>query len=84
MSITPSHDSYDEFPGYEGLRGFDADDRKFIAVANAHEKRPAVLQATDSEWWGYRDALRHVGVRVEFLCPDFVRTKHREKRAKGK
>jgi len=51
------------------LINFDPYDRKFVAVAATHPDRPAILQATDSKWWGWKEALAECGVIVEFLCP---------------
>lgn len=79
VKITKSGDSYDEFPDHAGLALFDNSDRKFIAVANAHPEKPPVLQATDSKWWGWKDALAEVGIIVRFLCPDYVKAKYEEK-----
>ena len=62
-----------------GLRGFDPSDRKFVAVANAHPDKPEILQAVDSKWWGFRDAFEELGLRVCFLCPDYVQRKYAEK-----
>ena len=79
VPITRSGDSYEEFPEHDGLADFDISDRKFVAVANAHPEKPQILQATDSKWWGWREALRQSGVTVCFLCPDYVRRKYQEK-----
>lgn len=79
VPITPKADSYEEFPDHEGLRDFDPSDRKFIAVANAHPEKPPILQATDSKWWGWREALASVGIVVHFLCPDYIEAKWLEK-----
>jgi len=79
VTITKNGDSYDEFPDHDGLTQFDKSDRKFIAVANAHLDKPPVLQATDSKWWGWKDALKEVGITVRFLCSDYVETKYQEK-----
>lgn len=79
VSITKKGDSYDEFPNHEGLSKFDKSDRKFIAVANAHPKKPKILQATDSKWVGWNQALEEVGISVQFLCPDYVKAKYKEK-----
>ncbi|RKZ60624.1 MAG: hypothetical protein DRQ44_12540 [Gammaproteobacteria bacterium] len=79
VTITKSGDSYDEFPDHDGLIQFDKSDRKFIAVANAHPEKPPVLQATDSKWWGWKDALKEVGITVQFLCTDYVELKYQEK-----
>lgn len=72
VPITRSGDSYDEFPSHGGLENFDKSDRKFVAVSNAHPKKPPILQATDSKWWGWKEALAECGVEVAFLCPDYV------------
>ena len=77
--ITKNGDSYDEFPDHVGLQEFDRSDRKFVAVANAHIKKPPILQATDSKWWGWNEALEAVGIIVIFLCPDYIRVKFEEK-----
>lgn len=78
MTITRNGESYDEFPDHDDLNDFDNSDRKFIAVANAHPAKPPVLQATDSKWWGWKDALNEVGITVQFLCPDYVASKYQE------
>lgn len=77
--ITKNGHSYNQFPDHEGLIQFDNADRKFIAVSNAHPNKPPILQATDSKWWGWKDALAEVGITVHFLCPEYVETKYTEK-----
>ncbi len=79
VAITKTGDSYKEFPVHGQLSHFDISDRKFVAVANAHPEKPPILQATDSKWWGWRDALAEVGITVSFLCQDYVRAKHGKK-----
>lgn len=79
VTITTNGDSYDEFPTHDGLNNFDRSDRKFVAVANSHEEKPPILQATDSKWWGWKDALAEVGIAVQFLCPEYVEAKYAEK-----
>jgi len=79
VAITKNGDSYDEFPNHDGLKEFDKSDRKFVAVANAHSEKPPILQATDSKWWGWKEALQKVGITVCFLCPEYTETKHAEK-----
>lgn len=77
VSITPIDDSetdFQEFPTDPTLTDFDPDDRKFIAVALAHSEKPPILQAVDSAWWTYRDALRQNGVTVDFICEDDIRS----------
>ncbi len=79
VSITKTDDSYDEFPTHDGLENFDKSDRKFVAAANAHADKPPIMQATDSKWWGWKDALAEVGITVQFLCPEYVEAKYAEK-----
>ena len=79
VRITRNGDSYDEFPYHVGLRNFDRSDRKFVAVANAHSEKPPIVQATDSKWWGWKNALAGVGITVHFLCPDYAQTKYAKK-----
>lgn len=75
IHITPSNvpaaaSSFAEFPPDPALAGFDPSDRKFVAVAVAHPEHPPILNAVDSDWWDYRQALARHSVQVEFLCPD--------------
>ncbi|MDR1828720.1 MAG: hypothetical protein LBR29_10350 [Methylobacteriaceae bacterium] len=79
VHITKNGESYHEFPAHEGLKDFDISDRKFVAVANAHPAKPPIVQATDSKWWGWKDALAEVGITVRFLCPDYSASKFTRK-----
>lgn len=79
ITITRNGDSYDQFPDHEGLDNFDLSDQKFVAVAYAHKEKPPILQATDSKWWGWKDALAKVAITVHFLCPEYVKTKYEKK-----
>ena len=77
VSITPTDDleaNFQEFPTDPALADFDPDDRKFIAVALAHPEKPPILQALDTAWWHYRDALHQNGVTVDFICEDDIRS----------
>jgi len=77
--VAKTSETYDEFPKHDDLDTFDNSDRKFVAVSNAHPEKPPILQATDSKWWGWKDALAEVGIIVHFLCPDYARDKYEEK-----
>jgi len=79
VEITKNGETYNEFPSHEGLKAFDISDRKFVAVANAHPEKPPILQATDSKWWGWKDALAEVGVTVDFVCRDYIEAKFKKK-----
>ena len=76
VSITPVENSeteFEEFPSDPALKGFHSKDRKFVAVALAHPQRPPILEALDSGWLNFRDALSRHGVEVEFICDDDIR-----------
>ncbi len=79
VAITKDGDSYKEFPDHPALVEFDRSDRKFVAVANAHPRKPPILEATDSKWWGWKDALEDAGIEVVFLCEDWIEKKYNEK-----
>ncbi|MDE0185310.1 MAG: hypothetical protein OXP71_07605 [Candidatus Poribacteria bacterium] len=75
VPITPVdglENEFREFPDDPALDSFDRDDRMFIAVALAHTAKPPILQAVDTQWWQFRDALRENGVTVEFICEDDI------------
>ena len=71
-SVDGSENEFEEFPDDSALNDFDPDDRKFIAVAVAHPETPPILQAVDSQWWGFRDAFGRNGIIVEFICEDDI------------
>lgn len=82
VPITPdSSRGYAEFPDDERLADFDADDRKFVAVAAVHPEHPPILQAADAKWLGWAQALRENGVTVDFLCKDDIRRFRKAKSA---
>jgi hypothetical protein len=75
VSITPTDPDgrgFEEFPDDPALAGFDPSDRKFVAVALASGESPPILNASDSDWWEFRDALGRHGVRTQFLCPELM------------
>jgi hypothetical protein len=83
VTITPVNHSdtdFREFPSDAELEGFDRSDRKFVAVAAAHPQRPPILQAADSKWLDFKDALRRNGVIVEFICEGDIQRLHVRKR----
>lgn len=79
IKITKNGNSYNEFPSHTRLSQVDNSDRKFIAVANTHPAKPPILQATDSKWWGWKDALAQVKITVRFLCPKYVEATYAKK-----
>jgi len=56
------------YPADPELAAFDRSDRKLVAVVLLHPERPPVLNATDSDWWDYREALNRHGVTIRFVC----------------
>lgn len=65
---------FESFPEDERLASFDPPDRKFVAVAAFHPAKPPILQATDSKWLAWNDALADHGISVEFLCPGDIKS----------
>lgn len=63
---------FEEFPKDPALAKFDRSDRKFVAVALASGENPEILDATDSDWWDFADALARHGVQIRFLCPELL------------
>lgn len=61
-----------EFPNDEELDLFDISDRKFVAVAKASGLNPPILNATDTDWWHFREPLQKHGITVDFLCPELM------------
>lgn len=71
ISITEIEENrYMEFPDANLEARFDAPDRKFAAVSNAHPQKPPILQAADCKWLDWWETLRDHGIVVEFLCPE--------------
>ena len=60
---------FDEFPDDLALQAFDPSDRKYVAVALASKNHPTILNAVDSDWQDFDEALKKHGVVVEVLCP---------------
>jgi len=69
---------FDEFPEHDGLADFDVSDRKFVAVTNAHPAKPPILQAVDTKWITWEQALSECGLRLEWLCPETANRLYQE------
>ena len=67
---------YQSFPNDVRLVPFDPSDRKFVAVAAACPSRPPILQATDSKWLDWLDALLDHGIHVVLVCEADIRRFH--------
>ncbi len=59
---------FEEYPDAHSVSNFDWNDRKYVAVAVASEKAPAIYNATDSDWWDFQEAFFELGIIVEQLC----------------
>ena len=62
----------------KGVR-YDPSDRKFLAVSAADPSHPPILQALDSKWWGWREALSRIGVSIFFICEKEIAAKYTQK-----
>jgi hypothetical protein len=69
----PDDTDFAEFPNDPELAGFDRDDRVYVAVALASGEHPPILNASDTDWWNYREALKSHGVETRFLCPALMK-----------
>jgi hypothetical protein len=74
VSITPTAEgSFKEFPSSPDLKGFDPSDHKFVATVLTHPETPPVLNAVDSDWKQFGQALASAGVTVQQLCPETLK-----------
>lgn len=74
-----SEHEFAEFPDDPDLQNFDPPDRKFVAVAAAHPKKPPILQAADCKWLDWEPALDRHGISVKFICEEDVKRFHQKK-----
>lgn len=75
-------DDFDEVPTPLALAAgeqLDPSDRVFFAVAAAHPDRPPIVQATDSKWIGWEDALLAHGIEIEWVCRDYAERTYAKK-----
>ncbi len=74
ISITPNNNDrcFDEFPDSPELANFDRSDRKFVATALASGSQPCILNASDTDWWEFRESLSHHNICIEFICPELM------------
>ena len=75
VPITRDGTGFKELP--DAFRNFDSDDQKFIVVAvvyeNMHQQKSPILQAVDSQWYGFRELFVQNGLIVEFVCEENIR-----------
>jgi hypothetical protein len=70
VTLTVEGNSFLEVP--VALRRFDPSDHVYIGVANASANNPTILNATDTDWYQWRDQLEQHGFQIKFLCPDLM------------
>jgi hypothetical protein len=70
VAVSPlERGGYAEYPGDSELRSFDSDDQIYVAVAVASDVRPAIVNATDSDWAAIAAfLLRRHRIRVRTIC----------------
>ena len=76
-SLAGSGTNFAEFPNEdESLRNFHKKDRKFIAVALAHQRdvggTPTILLAMDRGWLPFTTPLATHGVKVDLICEEDI------------
>lgn len=70
---------YIDFPDDIRLKTFDLSDRKFIALAKKHSEHPTIIEGADCKWWGFREALADLGIKVTFIDEDYIKMKYKQK-----
>jgi len=74
VELTPDRErEFLEFPGDESLKDFDRSDRKFAAVAAASDFDAVICNATDSDWWYFKNAFEKAGIKIKFICPALIK-----------
>ena len=83
VSLTPmpgDDQDFHEFPRDPRLASFDRSDRVFVATCLAHPRHPHLLEACDTDFYEFRDALERAGLEIEFLCPEDIRHLYERRR----
>jgi hypothetical protein len=62
--------SFSSFSVPDDLKKFDLSDRKFVAVAIASSNIPEICNASDSDWWEFKEPLNKLGVKIKFICQE--------------
>ena len=75
VPLTPASEddrTFVEFPDDPDLVRFDRSDRKFVAVALASAEDAPILNASDTDWYIFREALTRHHVLVQDICPELM------------
>jgi hypothetical protein len=70
LEIEWDNDQYAVVP--ESCAGVDASDRKFVAVALAHQPTPPIINAVDTDWDKSKAQLDTVGIIVREICSAYI------------
>ena len=70
---------YTNFPLDGDTKDFDRSDRKFVALANKHVEKPPIIEGTDGKWWGYVEAFKKYGIRIQFIDEGYVQKMYQKK-----
>ena len=74
VSIQVDRNGIAVLPLAGGLEGIHKNDRKFVAVALARDPHPPIVNATDNDWRQHAPAFAALGIYIEELCPDFLKS----------
>ncbi|MDO4321367.1 MAG: hypothetical protein Q4C61_02470 [Lachnospiraceae bacterium] len=70
---------FQEYPANQQLKEFDPPDRKYIAIAYKHPDSPPIVEASDSKWWGIKEALKENKIEVIFVDEEYIKNKYMKK-----
>lgn len=70
---------YKDYPYDDDTKGFDEDDKKFVALSNAHPEKPPIIEAADGKWIGYENAFAKYGIHIEFLDKKYAQKMYEQK-----
>ncbi len=70
VTLTRDGTSFTKVP--LALRGFDPSDHVYIAVALISDYQPRIVNATDNDWFEWREKLEQHGLVIDFLCPELM------------
>lgn len=74
-----SEGNYVMFPLEARTKEFDRSDRKFVALARMHSEHPAIVEASDGKWFGFKETFEEYGVHIEFLDMNYAIMMHKRK-----
>ncbi len=74
-----SEGKYQEFPYDEDTQEFDESDKKFVALSNAHQEKPPIIEAADGKWLGYEKSFAKYGIHIQFLDRDYAQKMYEQK-----